>query len=78
MSKMESETKDFLLKIVLSLFLGLSWLMLNMTLGIYFGLFFIYDKIRTANIICYAFLLLSFALLLRFLIRTWKKKYPHG
>jgi hypothetical protein len=78
MSNVEPETRDFLKKIVLSLFLGLSWLMINMTLGIYIGLLFFEEKPRTANIIFYIFLIITFTFLLRILIRTWKKKYPHG
>jgi len=78
MSGLEPEVQDFLKRIVSSLFLGLFWLMLNMTLGIYFGLLFVNRKISTGNIIFYIFLLGSLFLLIRFYYRTWKKKFPHG
>ena len=58
MSGMEPEVKEFLKKIVWSVFFGLLWLMLNMTLGIYFNLLFVEDKIRIGNIAYYIFLLL--------------------
>jgi hypothetical protein len=78
MSSLEPEVQDFLKRIVSSLFLGLFWLMLNMTLGIYFGLLFVDGKISIGNIIFYIFLLGSLFLLIRFYYRTWKKKFPHG
>jgi hypothetical protein len=75
---MEPEVKDFLKRIVASISLGLLWLMVIMTLGIYFDLLPIYGRPTTGNIIFYIFLLASGATYLRFLIRTWKKKFPHG
>jgi hypothetical protein len=78
MDYFEPDVKDFLKRIVSSLFLGLFWLMLNMTLGIYFGLLFINEKISAGNIIFYAFLFSSLFFLIRFYYRTWKKKFPHG
>jgi hypothetical protein len=78
MSEMEPEVKEFLKKIVSTVFTGIFWLMLNMTFGIYFGLLFIEDRIRIGNIIFYVFLLSSLFLLIRFYYRTWKDKFPHG
>jgi tellurite resistance protein TehA-like permease len=78
MSGVEPEVQDFLKKIVWSVFLGLLWLMLNMTMGIYFGLLFIEDGISLGNIIFYLFLLSSLAALIWFYYKTWKKKFPHG
>ncbi len=75
---MEPETKDFLTRIVLSLFLGLCWLLVNMTLGIYFNLLPIYGRFSIGNGIFYFFLLVSGFFYLRFLYRTWTKKFPHG
>jgi hypothetical protein len=74
----EPEVKDFLKRIVSSVFMGFFWLMLNMTLGIYFGLLFIQKKISIGNIIFYLFFFASLAFLIRFYFRTWKKKFPHG
>ena len=75
---MEPEIKDFLRRIVVSLFLGLFWLMVNMTLGFYFDLLPIYGRIRIGNVIFYLFLLVSGFFYFRWLYRTWRKKFPHG
>lgn len=78
MSSMEPEAKLFLKKILLSVFLGLFWLLANMTIGIYFGLMIIDEKITAGNIFFYLFLLISLAALIWFYYKTWKKKFPHG
>lgn len=78
MSKMEPETKTFLNRIVVSLALFLIWFILNMTIGIYLEWFFIYEGIRTGNIIAWAFLLVSLLVLIRLLTRIWRRKFPHG
>lgn len=78
MSNMESEVRDFLKRIVRSLFLGLFWLILNMTMGIYFGLLFIEDRISIGNIIFYIFFTGSLAALIWFYYKTWRKRFPHG
>ncbi len=76
---MEPEVRDFLRRIVLSLFLGLSWLMIMMTMGIYFDLLPIYaGRPSMGNVVFYVVFLGSGALYLRFLFRTWSKKFPHG
>jgi hypothetical protein len=78
MSEMEPEVKKFLQKVVSSIFLGMTWLTLNMTLGIFFGLLFVNDRLTVGNLIFYAFFLVSLYGLIRFYIRTWKEKFPHG
>jgi len=78
MSSFEPEVKDFLKRIVSSVFLGLLWLMLSMTFGIYFGFLFVNEKISIGNILFYLFFFLSFIFLIRFYLKTWKKKFPHG
>jgi hypothetical protein len=78
MSSMEPEVRDFLKRIVLSVFVGLSWLILNMTLGIYFGLLFFETKISLANIIFYFILVGSLGGLVWFLLHTWKTRFPHN
>ena len=78
MSGMEPEIKDFLKRVLLSVFLGLFWLMLNMTFGIYFNLMFITETVRVGNIIFYLFATSSLGLLIWFYYKTWKKKFPHG
>ena len=74
---MEPNIRDFLGRIVISIFLGLCWLMINMTLGFYFDLLPIYGRVSTGNIIFYLFLLVSGFFYFRWLFRTWRKKFPH-
>ena len=78
MSTMEPEVRNFLKKIVSSIFMGLFWLMLNSILGIYFNLLFIETKISIGNIIFYIIFVGSLAALILFYYRTWKQKFPHG
>ena len=78
MSGMEPEASDFLKRIVLSISLGLVWLILNMTIGIYLGWLFVKGRVGIGNIIYYCFFAGSLLLLIRFYIRTWRKKFPHG
>lgn len=78
MSMMEPEVKDFLKKVLQSVFTGLLWMMINMIAGIYFGWMFINDKFSVGNIIFYTFLIVSLLLLIRFYYKIWKQKFPHG
>ena len=75
---MEQEAKDFLKRVLLSVFLGFMWLFVNMTLGIYYDLLPIYGRPDVWNIGYYLFLTGSGVLYFWFLRRTWKKKFPHG
>jgi hypothetical protein len=78
MSSMEPEAQLFLKKILLSIFLGLFWLILNTTIGIFFGLMEVNEKISTGNIFFYLFFIISLAALILFYYKTWKRKFPHG
>jgi hypothetical protein len=78
MNGMEPEVMDFLKKVLQSVFMGLLWMMTNMTIGIFFGLLFINEKISAGNIIFYIFFIVSLAWIIRFYYRTWKNKFPHG
>jgi hypothetical protein len=75
---MEPEVRDFLKRIVASLSLGFGWLLVNMTLGIYFEGLVVAGRPGIWNIFCYIFLAASLWMYLRYVIRTWKKKFPHG
>jgi hypothetical protein len=72
MSGVEPEARDFLKKVAWSVFYGIAWMMVNMTLGIYNELFFIEEKASIGNILFYVFFLISFFFLVRFYYRTWK------
>lgn len=74
----EQDARDLLRRVALSLFLGLLWLFVNMTLGIYFDLLPIYGRPDRWNIIFYLFFAGTGVLYGIFLYRTWKKKIPHG
>ncbi len=78
MSGVEPEVRDFLKKILQSVFFGLFWMMLNMTLGIFFGWMFVGERLNAGNICFYLFAAGSLAWLVRFYYRTWKNKFPHG
>jgi len=78
MNGFDPEVRDYLKRIVLSLFLGLLWLVSNMTFGIFFEWMFFERRPTAGNIIFYIFGLLTTVLYFRFLRRTWKKRFPHG
>jgi hypothetical protein len=71
---MEPEIKEFLLRIVQTISMGLLWLLVNMSIGIYFGFAFFEDKPSTGNYIYYFFFLVSLSLLIFYFIKKWKGK----
>jgi hypothetical protein len=78
MSQLEPEVKDFLKKIMQSVFVGLLWMFANMIMGIFLGWLFINDRIKAVNIIFYIFFATSSVAMGLFYYRVWKKKFPHG
>jgi hypothetical protein len=74
---MEPEVKGFLRRVLFSVMLGILWLFVNMTLGIYYDLMPVYGRPDLWNILFYCFFLGTGALYGLFLYRTWKKKFPH-
>jgi hypothetical protein len=75
---MEPEVKDFLRRIVITVFVGLAWLFVNMTLGIYFDLLPVYGRPDAWNVGFYLFFIGTGVLYVWLLRRMWKKKFPHG
>lgn len=71
---MDPETRAFLIKIANTLFMGLFWMLLNSTLGIYFNFAFPGKTITAANIIYYIFLIASLAGLIWYYLRLWKEE----
>ena len=69
---MDPDVKAFLLLIVNTLSWVMIWLMVNMTIGIYFGYAFFEGSPSTGNIIYGIFLLVSFILLFRLIRKKWK------
>lgn len=72
MSQMEDDAKQLLTKVVQSLSVGLLWLIINMTAGIYFGWLFFGDHMTMGNIIFYIWLVGSFIGMIVILAKIWK------
>lgn len=70
---MEPEIKEFLVKVIKSLSIAILWMLLNMTLGIFFDYGFIHSSVSMANILFYIFLLSSLSALIWYLLRIWKE-----
>ena len=64
---MEDETREFLVLIMNTISWVLLWMMLNVLIGIYFGLGFFETVPTWKNILYYSFLLLSAIFLIRYL-----------
>jgi hypothetical protein len=71
---MEPDMIEFLVRIVQTLSMGLLWLLVNMTVGIYFGFGFFEDTPSIGNYIYYLFFLLTLGLLIFYFRKKWKGK----
>ncbi len=69
---MEPDIKAFLVLVMQSVATTLLWMLINMTLGIYFNLGFPEGKLTVWNILYYLFFAVTFWALLRYLRRRWK------
>jgi hypothetical protein len=69
---MEPEVRAFFVRILSSLTMGLIWMIVNMWAGIYLGWMFFEGSMKTGNIVFYAFMVISFAALIWYYVRTWK------
>ncbi|MEJ7585999.1 MAG: hypothetical protein WKI04_00415 [Ferruginibacter sp.] len=69
---MEPEVKEFLIKIVQSLSMGLAWLLINMSIGIYYGFAFFEGAPTLSNYVYYAGFMGSLILLIVYLKKKWK------
>jgi hypothetical protein len=69
---MEPDIKAFLLLIVQTISMGIIWLLINMTAGIYFNLGFFEGAPSLWNILYYIFFLVSLVLLIMYLRKKWK------
>ena len=61
-----------------SLSAGLLYLIINTTAGIWAGWMFFDEKPTLGNYIFYAWLVFSTVVLVRVVLKWWKKKFPHG
>ena len=69
---MEPEVKAFLIKIAQSLSMALLWLLVNMSLGIYYGFAFFEGSPTLGNYLYYTGFLVSLVLLVWYLRKKWK------
>ncbi|CAN5489477.1 hypothetical protein BH11BAC3_BH11BAC3_24570 [soil metagenome] len=69
---MEPDIRAFLIRIVQSISMGILWLLVNMSIGIYFGFAFFEGSPTLGNYIYYVAFLVSLFFLLRYLRRKWK------
>ncbi|MFT3682064.1 MAG: hypothetical protein QM791_17445 [Ferruginibacter sp.] len=69
---MEPEVRAFLILIVQTLSMAMLWLLVNMTLGIYYNLGFFDKSPSLLNIGYYIFFCTSLFFLIRYFIRKWR------
>jgi hypothetical protein len=69
---MDPDVRFFLLTIVQSISMVMVWMLVNMTIGIYFGFAFFEAKPTISNFIYYPLLVISFVFLIRYLKNKWK------
>lgn len=71
-SGFEPEIRDFLKRILQTVSVGMLFLLLHMTFGIYFNWAFFDDQIRMGNIVYYFIFLASLGGLVYYYVRLWK------
>lgn len=74
MPNWDADVKEFFLRILNSVALGLMWILAAATAGLYFELGYSAGKPVIYTIIFYVVAVLTLFLLLRYLARTWKNK----
>ncbi len=72
MSEMEPEARDFLKRVMQTVSVGLLFLLMHMTVGIYFNWAFFENTPRIGNIIYYIIFITSLSALIYFYYRLWK------
>ena len=70
---MEPGVKQYLVRILNTLALGLLWMAVNSTLGIMYDLAFVHEHVTTGNILFFIWFAISLAAYLWWVIRTWSK-----
>ncbi|HMO32778.1 MAG TPA: hypothetical protein PKE63_09630 [Lacibacter sp.] len=72
MSGIEPEVRDFLKRVLQTVSMGMVFLLLHMTFGLYFNWAFFEGSIRTGNVVYYVIFLASLAGLIYYYYRLWK------
>jgi hypothetical protein len=70
---MEPGVRQYLIRILNTLSVGLLWMAINSTLGIMYDFAFVHDKISTGNILFYIWFISSLTAFLWWVIRLWNK-----
>lgn len=70
---MEPGVKQYLIRILNTLALGLLWMAINSTLGIMYDFAFVHEHVTTGNILFYIWFAISLAAYLWWVIRVWSK-----
>lgn len=78
MSEMEGDARELLRRTLMTVSVGSLWLLVNSTLGIMFGLFFFETKPTLGNYLFYAWFLFSLFAMVRYFIKTWRKRINPG
>ena len=73
----EPEVRRFLSNVMFSIGIGLLWLIINMTLGIFFGWLFFQERPTVGNYVFYTWFAISFTALIYLLVKRWSEKFPH-
>ncbi len=71
-SGFDEQTKNYLRRIILSIFITALWLMINAIAGLYFKLAIVEDSFSIGNIFFYLWFALSFIFYLRYMRKLWK------
>jgi hypothetical protein len=74
MSEMEGDARELLRRTLMTVSVGSLWLLINSTLGIMFGWFFFETKPTLGNYLFYAWFLFSLFFMVRYFIKTWRKR----
>ena len=75
---MEPEVREFLKRIMYSVVLGFTWMMINSTFGIMFGFAFFEDGFTLGNGIFYVWFIASLAFILWLYVKLWKAPIPNS
>lgn len=75
---MEHDIKEFLKRIVWTVFSMFLWLTLTIGIGAYNNLLVPEHGLHIGNIIFYVWAVGSLIALIYLFFRIWKKKFPHG
>ena len=72
MSGIEPETRDFLKRIIQTVSMGMLFLLVHMTVGIYFNWAFFEGSPSIGNIVYYIIFLITLTALIYYFYRLWK------